>query len=62
MADYVSAEPVPDLRFGDCLTIMRTLPDGSIDAVVTDPPYGLAEHKPAAVSAAVVARPGELAA
>lgn len=24
---------------GDCLQVMRDLPDGSIDAVVTDPPY-----------------------
>ncbi len=28
-----------DLRLGDCLDVMRTLPDNSIDAVVTDPPY-----------------------
>ncbi len=26
---------------GDCLDVLRTLPDNSIDAVVTDPPYGL---------------------
>jgi site-specific DNA-methyltransferase (adenine-specific) len=26
---------------GACLAVMRTLPDGSVDAVVTDPPYGL---------------------
>lgn len=26
---------------GDCLSLMRSLPDNSIDAVVTDPPYGL---------------------
>lgn len=25
----------------DCLDFLRTLPDGSVDAVVTDPPYGL---------------------
>lgn len=25
---------------GDCLEYMRTLPDKSVDAVVTDPPYG----------------------
>lgn len=25
---------------GDCLDVLRTLPDGSVDAVVTDPPYG----------------------
>lgn len=32
-----------DLRLGDCLEVMKTLPDGSVDAVVTDPPYGLME-------------------
>ena len=31
----------PDLRLGDCLDVLRSLPDASVDAVVTDPPYGL---------------------
>jgi DNA modification methylase len=30
-----------DLRHGDCLTVMATLPADSVDAVVTDPPYEL---------------------
>jgi site-specific DNA-methyltransferase (adenine-specific) len=30
-----------DLHHGDCLEVMRTMPDCSFDAVVTDPPYGL---------------------
>ncbi len=29
------------LRRGDCLDVLKTIPDGSIDAIVTDPPYGL---------------------
>jgi DNA modification methylase len=29
------------LHLGDCLEVMRTLPDASVDAVVCDPPYGL---------------------
>ena len=29
------------LLHGDCLEVLRTLPDCSVDAVVTDPPYGL---------------------
>lgn len=29
------------LLCGDCLELMRDLPDGSVDAVVTDPPYGV---------------------
>jgi len=28
------------LYLGDCLEVMKGLPDGSVDAVVTDPPYG----------------------
>lgn len=30
-----------DLRLGDCIEVMRQLPDNSVDAIVTDPPYGL---------------------
>jgi len=29
------------LHHGDCLEVLKTLPDCSVDAVVTDPPYGL---------------------
>jgi len=29
-----------DLRKGDCLEIMKTIPSKSIDAIITDPPYG----------------------
>ena len=36
---YESAEVT--LWHGDCLAVLRTLPDASVDAVVTDPPYGL---------------------
>ena len=28
-----------DLRCGDCLELMKDMPDGSIDLIVTDPPY-----------------------
>lgn len=30
-----------ELHLGDCLDIMRNIPDKSIDAVITDPPYGI---------------------
>ncbi len=30
-----------DLRLGDCMEVMRTLADNSIDSCVTDPPYDL---------------------
>lgn len=26
---------------GDCLEIMKGMPNNSVDAIVTDPPYGL---------------------
>ena len=28
------------LYHGDCLWLMKDIPDGSIDAIITDPPYG----------------------
>lgn len=35
MAEYT-------LHLGGCLEYMKTLPDGAVSAVVTDPPYGIA--------------------
>ena len=29
-----------NLYKGDCLEVMQQIPDGSIDAIITDPPYG----------------------
>ena len=31
-----------ELRHGDCLELMKNIPDGSVDLVLTDPPYGMA--------------------
>lgn len=31
-----------ELHEGDCLDVMREMPDASVDAVITDPPYGMA--------------------
>ena len=33
--------PTPTIFNGDCIEIMRLLPDSSVDSIVTDPPYGL---------------------
>lgn len=33
-----------ELFHGDCLDIMPTLPDGSVDAVICDPPFGTTAH------------------
>lgn len=35
------ADDLVTLYHGDCIEVMRELPDASVDAVVTDPPYGL---------------------
>jgi len=29
-----------ELRHGECLEVMKSIPSGSIDAIITDPPYG----------------------
>lgn len=38
---YASDDGRVTLYCGDCLTVMPTLEAGSVDAVVTDPPYGV---------------------
>lgn len=40
MKPYYS-EDLATVYHGDCIDVMRELPDGSVDAVVTDPPYGI---------------------
>ena len=37
----MAASPKWELREGDCVTLLRSLPENSVDASVTDPPYGL---------------------
>lgn len=32
------------LLHGDYLEVLKTLPDNSVDAIVTDPPYGLSKE------------------
>ena len=34
-----------DLYNDDCLNVLKTLDDNSIDSIVTDPPYGLSAAK-----------------
>lgn len=43
------------LHLGDCLDILPTLPDASVDAIVCDPPYGLADHHPRVIAETLAA-------
>jgi len=43
------------LHAGDCLDVLRTLPDNSIDAICTDPPYGLTDLTTPRVMEAIAA-------
>lgn len=43
------------LYAGDCLEVLRDLPDNSVDSVVTDPPYGLGNTTSALVAETVTA-------
>ena len=52
MTPYYSDDLVT-LYHGDCLDVLADLPDASVDAVVTDPPYGLANTSPAQVAETV---------
>ena len=41
------------LHLGDCLSVLPSLPDASVDAVVCDPPYALTELSAAMVGATI---------
>jgi len=34
-----------DLKQADCLEVMKEIPSGSVDAIITDPPYGITACK-----------------
>src|SRR6266568_4241677 len=37
----LSAQAMSQIYLGDCLDILKTLPDESIDCIISDPPYGI---------------------
>ena len=37
----MSELPVNEIVCGDCLEVMHDWPDGCVDLVLTDPPYGI---------------------
>ena len=36
--------PMDQIIEGDCVEVLKTFPQNSIDSCVTDPPYGLVGH------------------
>ena len=40
MTEQAKQKKMIDLRLGDCLEVMKEIEDKSIDAIITDPPYG----------------------
>ncbi len=45
MTDPVHLGDNVTLYLADCLDVMREMPTSSVDAVVTDPPYGVGRDK-----------------
>jgi len=43
------------LHNGDCLDVLRSIPDNSVHAVICDPPYGLSQHGTDDIIAAMTA-------
>lgn len=41
MSEKVYQDSTLALYHGDCLEVMRVIPDNSVDSITTDPPYGL---------------------
>jgi len=42
--------------YGDCLEVMKGIPDKSIDLVLTDPPYGIGAYKNGTMGGGVLAK------
>lgn len=41
MSEIINDNPRIELHLGDCLNILKTFPDKSVDLCLTDPPYGI---------------------
>ena len=39
------SEGKKEILLGDCLELMKDIPNGSIDMILTDPPYGVTKIK-----------------
>lgn len=48
--DTMTTSDQVTVHHDDCLTALRAMPDASVSAIVTDPPYGLSNTDPASVA------------
>ena len=53
MKDNILDQVRFDVMNADCLDALRNMPDCSVDAIVTDPPYGLSQHSSADIQEAL---------
>ena len=37
-------EPKIELHEGDCIDVMKSMPDNSVDCIITDPPYNVSKE------------------
>jgi site-specific DNA-methyltransferase (adenine-specific) len=49
-------EPAGKIYYGDCLEVMKSMPDKSIDLVLTDPPYGIGAYANGTMGNGVLAK------
>src|SRR5699024_3531460 len=49
---------LPTIHNGDCVETMNAMPPESVDAIITDPPYGLSNTTPAQVADTITNRAG----
>lgn len=53
------SSPFLDIRMGDCMDVMREMPDGHFDLAIVDPPYGIGSRIAKGTSANVLATRGK---
>ena len=47
-----------DIHCGDCIEFMKTLPDKSVNLVLTDPPYNIGKAEWGSVDSELLREPG----
>lgn len=53
VAGVITGPPACTIWNGNALDVLRLMPDNQVHAIITDPPYGLSDHTPDQVIAAI---------